>query len=194
MSEPARTVRRVSTALASARLAWAVEQLDVHSGDRVLEIGCGHGVAVTLVCERLDGGRIVALDRSPTMTAATAKRNAEHVAAGRVTIVTASLHEADLGDARFDKVLAVHFPPLLRGRPGPELTRVREHLTEDGALYVVAQPHAADLLPDTVDGIVNRLTAHGFTADTIRTGEPGGMPAVCAVARPTPLVQDARNR
>jgi cyclopropane fatty-acyl-phospholipid synthase-like methyltransferase len=184
----------LSTAQASARLTWAVEQLDVHPGDHVLEIGCGHGVAVTLVCARLEGGRVVALDRSPTMTAATEKRNAAHVATGRVTVVTASLHEADLGDARFDKVLAVHFPPLLRGRPGPELASVREHLTEDGALYVVAQPHAADLLPDTVDGIVTRLAAHGFNADAIRTGEPGGMPAVCVVARPTPLVQDARNR
>ncbi len=53
----------------SARLQAVVEQLDIRPGDRVLEIGCGHGVAATLICERLESGRLRRFDRSAKMIA-----------------------------------------------------------------------------------------------------------------------------
>ncbi|MGH9223125.1 MAG: class I SAM-dependent methyltransferase [Acidimicrobiales bacterium] len=43
---------------------WAVELLDVAPDDRILEAGCGPGVATALVCERLTTGQITAIDRS----------------------------------------------------------------------------------------------------------------------------------
>jgi ubiquinone/menaquinone biosynthesis C-methylase UbiE len=73
----------------------------------VLEIGCGHGVAATLVCERLQSGRLTAVDRSPKMIAAAARRNAEHVAAGRAEFLVGELEQLDLGDRRFDTIFAV---------------------------------------------------------------------------------------
>jgi ubiquinone/menaquinone biosynthesis C-methylase UbiE len=91
----------------SERLRRIVDELAVRPGDHVLEIGCGHGVAATLICERLTTGRYTAIDRSPKMIDAAARRNAAFVEAGTAEFLVATLEDAHLGDRRFDKVLAV---------------------------------------------------------------------------------------
>jgi ubiquinone/menaquinone biosynthesis C-methylase UbiE len=73
----------------------------------VLEIGCGQGVAATLVCERLEAGRLTAVDRSAKMIEAATRRNAAHIQAGKAEFLVATLEELELGDRRFDKIFAV---------------------------------------------------------------------------------------
>jgi ubiquinone/menaquinone biosynthesis C-methylase UbiE len=91
----------------SERLKSIVDELDIQPDDRVLEIGCGHGVAATFVCERLESGRLTAVDRSPKMIAAAQRRNARYVEAGVAEFLVRELEDLDLGDRRFDKVFAV---------------------------------------------------------------------------------------
>lgn len=91
----------------SKRLQKIVDELGVRPDDRVLEIGCGHGVAATMVCERLEGGRLTAIDRSAKMIEAAARRNAAHVEVGKAEFLVASLEDVDFGDRRFDLVFAV---------------------------------------------------------------------------------------
>ena len=91
----------------SERLRAIVDGLGLRPGDRVLEIGCGHGVAATYVLERLDGGCLTAVDRSPAMVAAAARRNAGHVERGVAEFLVGELERLDLGDRRFEHVLAV---------------------------------------------------------------------------------------
>ncbi len=66
----------------------------VEPTDQLLEIGCGPGVAVSLVCEKLYDGNITAIDRSAKMIETARKRNADHVAAGVASFRTVSLHQA----------------------------------------------------------------------------------------------------
>jgi SAM-dependent methyltransferase len=89
----------------SERLERIVERLGVRDGERVLEIGCGHGVAATYLLGR--GARLVAIDRSQKMIEAAARRNAAFVESGAAEFVVASLEDADLGGRRFDAILAV---------------------------------------------------------------------------------------
>ena len=91
----------------SERLRPVVEKLNIRPNERVLEIGCGHGVAATLVCERLEEGHLTAVDRSAKMIQAATRRNAAYVEAGRAEFLVASLEDLDLGDRRFDKIFAV---------------------------------------------------------------------------------------
>ncbi|GGN03126.1 methyltransferase type 12 [Lentzea pudingi] len=91
----------------SERLRGVVGQLAVRPSDRVLEIGCGQGVAATMVCQLLSTGTLTAVDRSVKMVEAATRRNAVHVASGKAEFLIASLEDMNLGDRRFDLVFAV---------------------------------------------------------------------------------------
>ena len=89
---------------ASARLTWAAGVVAARPGERVLEVGCGHGVLVALLAER--AGEVLGIDRSPTMVAAAGRRNRAAVEAGRVRLQAAPLENADLGSHPFDVVVS----------------------------------------------------------------------------------------
>jgi ubiquinone/menaquinone biosynthesis C-methylase UbiE len=125
------------------RLRYVVEQMDIGPDDRVLEIGCGHGVAATLVCERLEGDHLIAVDRSVRMIQAATRRNAAYVEAGRAEFLVAALEGLDLGDRRFDRIFAVRVGLFHRD---PERARsiAEEWLAPDGTLSVFFdQPSSA---------------------------------------------------
>ncbi len=119
----------------SERLRAIVDSLGLEPGDHVLEIGCGHGVAATFVCERLRGGRLPAVDRSPKMIEAAARRNAAYVDAGTAEFLVAHLEELDLGNRRFDKAFAVRVG-LFQREPDRARRLVEPWLVPGGRLFV----------------------------------------------------------
>jgi protein-L-isoaspartate O-methyltransferase len=124
----------------SDRLEKAVELLDVRPDERLLEIGCGHGVAVSLVCERLATGSITGVDRSAALVEQAERRNRRHIDDGRARFVVAPLAAAELPGAPFDKVFAARVRLL---REEGEAEALRRALGPDGRLFVfVDHPRA----------------------------------------------------
>ena len=170
---------------ASERFVWAVDTLEVRPADRLLEVGCGHGVAVSLVCERLTTGTITAIDRSPKMIEMATRRNREDVDAGRAVLEAIALEDVDLGDQRFDKVFAFNVAPFWL-QPATALGPVLEHLGPDGAVYIFwdARHSAPGRAPDLGNELADQLRKGGFSVDRVLVEDLRPVPAVCVIGRP----------
>ena len=144
------------------RIRWAVETLAVEPGDRLLEIGGGPGVAAYLVCEQLDRGSLLLIDRSAAAIERTRRRNPEHVAAGRLVLETIDVADFDPGKARFNKVFAVNVNIFWTTPATEELARIRRALEHDGRLFLFYETPSAARARQAVGRVVDALRANGF--------------------------------
>lgn len=163
------------------RLVWAVETLAVDPTDDVLEIGCGHGVAVSLICDRLTGGKITAIDRSEGMVTMARSRNRRHVASGKAVFQTVALAEADFGNEQFNKIFAINVS-LFWQQPARELGLIKRLLTPGGAVYLFHQPPLASKTPEIADKLTKILQDHSFAINEVLFKDLKAVPAVCLIA------------
>jgi cyclopropane fatty-acyl-phospholipid synthase-like methyltransferase len=144
------------------RIRWAVDTLAVEPGDRLLEIGGGPGVAASLVCERLENGRLLLIDRSATAIERTRRRNEEHIASGRLALETVDMADFEPGRARFDKVFAVNVNAFWTTPATEELARIRRSLERDGRLFFFYETPSAARARQAVTRVVDALQVNGF--------------------------------
>jgi SAM-dependent methyltransferase len=106
LGRPSRVTGRLLN-LANARgNARGVELLEVSSGDRVLDVGFGGGVALKKLATR--AGFVAGVDHSQAAVRAARERFEREVEDGRMQLGEASVEELPFGDASFDGVLTVH--------------------------------------------------------------------------------------
>lgn len=86
---------------------WTVELLGVRPADRVLDLGCGSGMAVQALSEIAAGGFVAGVDYSSTMVRQARRRNAAAVNAGRAAILHADVAELPWADGTFDRLSAI---------------------------------------------------------------------------------------
>ncbi|GAA4973171.1 class I SAM-dependent methyltransferase [Kineococcus glutinatus] len=165
-----------SPAPGAARARWAVGVVDPRPGDRVLEVGCGPGVAAELVCGRLADGRLVALDRSPVAVRRAAARAAAHVTAGRLEVRLGELAGLDDPPGSFDVAFCVDVNLFWVRDAGAELAVLRRVLRPGGVLHVLWGP-AGPTDRGRVLGVVPVALAGAGFADVVVRDGPGGFGA-----------------
>jgi cyclopropane fatty-acyl-phospholipid synthase-like methyltransferase len=110
----------------------------IRPGDRILEIGCGHGLAATFICEKLTTGRLVAIDRSKKMVDAAIRRNRQYVDSGTAEFRHADVLDFDPGRTRFDKILAVRVALFHRDDAASQArSHIKAWLTRTGRTFLI---------------------------------------------------------
>ena len=113
-----------------------LELLDVEAGDQVIEVGFGGGYLVRRIAPLVGWGRVVGVNFSPEMVAASTRRLRRFIREGRVELRCAGADALPYGSGQFAKactVNTIYFWPDCSG-PLLELNRV----LEDGGRLVVS--------------------------------------------------------
>jgi trans-aconitate methyltransferase len=90
------------------RSRWTVDLLHIDPNDRVLELGCGPGVALEHVGRRLQSGTVVGIDHSLVMVKQATRRNREAIATGQVLVRIGPIEDARNVGGPFTKIFSVN--------------------------------------------------------------------------------------
>jgi SAM-dependent methyltransferase len=162
---PTRPQAKKRTPAIPARVRWAVDNLQIQPGDRILEIGGGRGVAAALICERLRGGEFVGLDRSAIAIGASRDLNGAHVASGKARFIKAALADAKLAE-RFHKIFAINVNVFWLA-PANELVAIRRLLAPKGRFYLFYEPPSPAQLERAVKTCSRHLQDGGFRVERV---------------------------
>src|SRR5262245_36673804 len=140
-----------------ARNRWAAGLLDIQPADRVIELGCGPGVAVAALAARATEGLVVGVDHSQVVLGQARRRNRAAIRASRVRLVHSSVEGLAIGDGPFDAALAVN----TLGMWPDKTARLRELgrlLRPGGRIAVVSQPRCPGASAATSDAAATELS------------------------------------
>jgi ubiquinone/menaquinone biosynthesis C-methylase UbiE len=142
---------------------WMVDCLRVGPGDRMIDVGCGPGLAVSYAAETF-GARVVGVDASEVMVRQARRRNRRGLREGRVEI-----HRADAADLPFPDGTFTVAGSLnsLQFWPAPEkgLAELFRVLAPGGRVAVVVMARSDDPeaeVPAWLAETVDLMAAAGF--------------------------------
>lgn len=144
-----------------------MEQLAPASSDHVLEVGCGPGHAVALVCSRLLRGTITAIDRSALQVEKARAQNRRNVTSGRARIETMTLADAPAAfGGRFTKVLAVNVNAFWT-EPDESIPSLRALLRAGGTACLVYETPSEAGAQKVKASLPKLLSARGFAVGEV---------------------------
>jgi SAM-dependent methyltransferase len=170
------------------RNQWAVELLDVQPTDRILELGCGPGVAIAALAGRATRGLVVGVDHSEVMIRQAGRRNAPAVRQGRVRLIHSPVERLQVSGGPFDAALAVNNVGMWP-EPIAQLRDIGQQLRPGGRIALVSQPRCpgatAATSAEAGDRLRSLLAQAGFRdlrSETLELNPP----AACVLATRAP--------
>ena len=154
------------------RIRWAVDLMDVRPDDNILEIGCGPGAGAELICERLQTGKLFAIDRSESGVDRTKRRCAKHVEAGRLTVRQIDLATLRVPVKRLTKVFAFNVNLFWVRECADEVALLHDRVLPGGAVYLFYEAKMPELVPNIVSKASEALSSAGFRVSVVDQKAP----------------------
>lgn len=125
----------------SERLLEIVNALPLREGLRVLEIGCGSGVAAKEIANRFNDIYVLAIDRSAKAIEQATRSSQAEIGQGKLNFIESNVEffEIPNNEALFDIAFAVRVGALDGRHPEIEkesLNRIANALKKDGKLFI----------------------------------------------------------
>jgi trans-aconitate methyltransferase len=120
------------------RTDWVISLMNIESGDKILEIGYGPGIAVEKITKILTTGSITGIDISSVMQKQAFKRNLSEIKKGKARLSKGSIDSLGLNE-KFDKIFGINVH-LFWKDPVGEIVKLKQHLNNDGQIILALQP------------------------------------------------------
>ncbi|RYD57053.1 MAG: class I SAM-dependent methyltransferase [Sphingobacteriales bacterium] len=125
----------------SDRLKAIVNALPLTDGMRILEIGCGTGVAARGIVKRVSSCYMLAIDRSETAIRQAVKGSSAEIESGRLSFRQVAIEHFELeqDEALFDIAFAIRVGALDGRHPEIEkqaFTQIAKALKTNGRLFI----------------------------------------------------------
>lgn len=125
----------------------ALELLDIRAGDRVLEIGFGHGRSIAAAAKLTRSGLVAGIDSSPAMVAMAKRRNRALVDTGLVDLREGDSLHLPFEDESFDGAFSVH-TVYFWVTPIAHMKEVRRVLKDGGRFVLGFRPESEQARQD----------------------------------------------
>ena len=156
----------------SDRLRQVFDALPLRPGIRILEIGCGPGYGAELICERLETGKLFAIDRSESGVDRTKRRCARFLKAGRLTVRQIDLATLRVPVKRLTKVFAFNVNLFWVRDCADEVALLHERVVPGGAVYLFYEANRPELVPNIVKKASENLLRGGFRVSVVEQKAP----------------------